>query len=162
LRPLATREVVEPESARIIGAMIPPERGHLVIATDDVNADVVRETAGSVDDQGCEVRVKIALKVPDCRGGGDSGSSGEQGEDGGELHFEWGCRLEFECQAYIYIHETVRECCPERLTEVGALLAEAIICLRVKIVKSSLQSILVGLYTVESTLSTNRISIQII
>jgi len=56
---LATREVVEPESARIIGAMIPPERGHLVIATDVVDADVVRETTGSVDDQACEARVRI-------------------------------------------------------------------------------------------------------
>jgi len=63
--PLATREVIEPESARVIGAMIPPERGHLVIATDDVNADVVRETAGGMEDQAYEVRAGITLEVPD-------------------------------------------------------------------------------------------------
>jgi len=81
--------------------MVPPERGHLVIATDDVNADVVRETTSGVGDQAYEVRAGITLEVPDGRGGGDRGSSGEEGEDGGELHFEWGCRLEFECQSCI-------------------------------------------------------------
>ena len=101
--PLATSEVIEPESARVISPVIPLERGHLVIAADDVNAEVVRETAGGMEHQACaEVRGGITLEVPDGRGGGDRGGSGEEGEDGGELHFEWGCRLEFEYQSCIY------------------------------------------------------------
>jgi len=85
---LATREVIESESARVIGAVIPSEGGHRVIEPYEVNTDVVRETAPGVDDQVSEVGERIALEVPDGRSGGDRGGSGEEGEDGGELHFQ--------------------------------------------------------------------------
>jgi len=85
---LAAREVIERESARVIGAVIPHERGHPVFEPYDVNADVVGETTSGMEDQACEVRGRIALEVPDGRGRGDRGGSGEEGEDGDELHFE--------------------------------------------------------------------------
>jgi len=81
--------------------MIPPERGHLVIEPYKVNADIVRETAGSIDHQVYVVCVEIALEVPVGRGGGDRGGHCEESEDGGELHFEWHCSLESEYQSYI-------------------------------------------------------------
>ena len=83
--------------------MIPPERGHRVIELPyEVKADVVWEAAAGIDGQAYEVKGGIALEVPDGRGGGDSGGCSEEGEDGGELHFKWGCRLQFEYQSWIY------------------------------------------------------------
>ena len=104
--------------------MIPLERGHLVIAEGDVNADVVRETAG-YNEQGPIVgRVGEAPEAP---GRGDRGPSGENGEDSSKLHFELGCRLEVECQSCIYTGlQFASECGPERLTDVKALFAEEI------------------------------------
>jgi len=43
--PSATSEIIEPEEARVIDAVIPLVRGHLVIAESDVNAEVVHKTA---------------------------------------------------------------------------------------------------------------------
>jgi len=108
--------------------VIPLERGHRVIEPYDVNAEVVRETAGGMDDRAYEVHAGIAPEVPDGRGRGDRGGSGEEGEDGGELHFEWSCSLEFEYQSYIS-----QDCerVVQRLTEVETLFAEVIICLRI-------------------------------
>ena len=85
---MAAREVIEREPARVLGAVLPRERGHEVIVSYDVNADVVGETTSGMDDRACEVRAGITLEVPDGRGGGDRGGSGEEGEDGGELHFD--------------------------------------------------------------------------
>jgi len=41
-----------------------------------------------MDGQAYKVQGGIALEVPDGCGGGDRGGCSEEGEDGGELHFE--------------------------------------------------------------------------